>query len=65
LAKALEEIQRKPRSEGGTSSLILQDAFAQGKVKTDVPAPKFSKESLDGLKLALLELGKALKTVNL
>jgi hypothetical protein len=69
LAKALEEIQRKSNGVGGTSSQILQDAFTQGKDKTslvvDPPTEKFSKESLDGLKAALLEMGKALRNIKL
>jgi hypothetical protein len=66
LAKALEDIQRTPKVVNGTSASILQDAFRQGKDKTDAPpTEKYSKESLDSLRLALVEVAKAMKNIKL
>ena len=65
LAKALEEIPRTPNN-GGSSSLILREAFEQGKREgVNPPKEKFNKESLTALKSALLEVAKAMKTINL
>ncbi len=66
LAKALEEIQRKPKSGNGTSDFILKEAFNQGRGKAEnPPTEKYSKESLDSLRLALVEVAKAMKNIKL
>jgi len=66
LAKALEEIQRRPSREDSSSSQILQEAFNQGRIREESPPiEKFSKESVDGLKIALIELGKVLKKAHI
>jgi hypothetical protein len=63
LAKALEEVQRKPK--GGNSSTILQDAFNQGRKTNAPPAERYSTESLNELKSALVQVAKAMKNINL
>jgi len=66
LAKALEEIQRKPKSGNGTSDFILKEAFNQGRGKIEnPPTEKYSKESLNSLRLALVEVAKAMKNIKL
>ena len=71
LTKVNGDSQRKPNTEVDPSSVVLRDAFRQGKVKV-TPEPTsgmnrggYKPESVLELRQAMVDLAKALKFVNL